>query len=182
MYVTLSIFKGLQSILPWRMFEVHPDWTFAKLLEVSLQSVPQSEWLDADSDEPVCELRKEMNAHSAELVQLHCLEGHVLLSGLTLVKHSFTYVLLKFYVLGNSSTSCSTPSRWTTFITRFYSWFTHCAQQGKTTGKTSVHLVHHAVKHRGNALIGYMIYLCFTNGVKPSPPWGPPWGPPQVFT
>ena len=70
MYVTLSIFKGLQSILPWRMFEVHPDWTFAKLLEVSLQSVPQSEWLDADGDEPVCELRKEMNAHSAELVQV----------------------------------------------------------------------------------------------------------------
>ena len=30
---------------------------------------------------------------------IHCLEGHVLLSGLTLVKHSFTYVLLKFYVL-----------------------------------------------------------------------------------
>ena len=113
---------------------------------------------------------------------IHCLEGHVLLSGLTLVKHSFTCVLLKFYVLGNSSTSCSKLSRWTTFITRFYSWFTHCAQQGKTTGKTSVHLVHHAVKHRGDALIGYMIYLCFTNGVKPSPPWGPPWGPPQVFT
>ena len=45
-----------------------------------------------------------------------------------------------------------------------------------------MHLVHHAVKHRGDALIGYMIYLCFTNGVKPSPPWGPPWGPPQVFT
>ena len=112
----------------------------------------------------------------------HCLEGHVLLSRLTLVKHSFTYVLLKFYVLGNSSTSCSKLSRWTTFITRFYSWFTHCVQQGKTTGKTSVHLVHHAVKHRGDALIGYMIYLCFTNGVKPSPPWGPPWGPPQVFT
>ena len=52
------------------MFEVHPDWTFAKLLEVSLLSVPQSEWLDADSDGPVCELRKEMNAHSAELVQV----------------------------------------------------------------------------------------------------------------
>ena len=100
----------------------------------------------------------------------HCLEGHVLLSELTLVKHSFTYVLLKFYVLGNSSTSCSKLSRWTTFITMFYSRFTHCAQQGKTTGKTSVHLVHHAVKHRGDALIGYMIYLCFTNGVKPSPP------------
>ena len=52
------------------MFEVHPDWTFAKLLEVSHQSVPQSEWLDADGNEPVCELRKEMNAHSAELVQV----------------------------------------------------------------------------------------------------------------
>ena len=80
-------------------------------------------------------------------IEQHCLEGHVLLSGLTLAKHSFTYVLLKFYVLGISSTSCSKLSRWTTFITRFYSWFTHCAQQGKTTGKTSVHLVHHAVKH-----------------------------------
>ena len=96
----------------------------------------------------------------------HCLEGHVLLPGLTLVKHSFTYVLLKFYALGNSSTSCSKLSRWTTFISMFYSWFTHCAQQGKTTGKTSVHLAHHAVKHRGVALIGYTIYLCFTNGVK----------------
>ena len=81
-------------------------------------------------------------------------------------KTQFTYVLLKFYVLGNSSTSCSKLSKWTTFITMFYSWFTHCAQQGKTTVKTSVHLVHHAVKHRGDALIGYMIYLCFTNGVK----------------
>ena len=40
------------------------------LLEVSLQTVPQSEWLDADGDEPVCELRKEMNAHSAELVHV----------------------------------------------------------------------------------------------------------------
>ena len=50
------------------MFEVHPDWTFAKLLEVSLQTVPQSEWLNADGDEPVCELRKEMNAHSDEPV------------------------------------------------------------------------------------------------------------------
>ena len=96
----------------------------------------------------------------------HCLEGHVLLPGLTLVKHSFTCVLLKFYALGNSSTSCSKLSRWITFVSMIYSWFTHCAQQGKTTGKTSVHLVHHAVKHRGDALIGYMIYLCFTNGVK----------------
>ena len=52
------------------MFEVHLDWTVAKLLKVSHHSVPQSEWLDADGDEPVCELRKEMNAHSAELVQV----------------------------------------------------------------------------------------------------------------
>ena len=57
------------------------------------------------------------------------LEGHVLLPGLTLVKHSFTYVLLRFYTLGNSSTSCSKLSRWTTFITMFYSWFTQELEQ-----------------------------------------------------
>ena len=27
-------------------------------------------------------------------------------------------------------------------------------------------LVYHAVKHLGDSLNGYMIYLCFTNGVK----------------
>ena len=47
------------------------------------------------------------------LIIYDCLEAHVLLPGLTLVKHGFTYVLLKFYALVNSSTSCSKLSRLT---------------------------------------------------------------------
>ena len=70
MYVTLSILRASKASFLGECSKYTPDWTFTKLLKVSLQSVPQSEWLYADGDEPVCELRKEMNAHSAELVQV----------------------------------------------------------------------------------------------------------------
>jgi len=70
MYLTVSISKGLEIILPWRMFEVQLDWTFAKLLEASLLSVTQPERLLDMHGEPVCELRKEMNAPPAESVQV----------------------------------------------------------------------------------------------------------------
>ncbi len=44
MYVTLCISRGNQCILSWRMFEVQFDWTFAKLLEVTVASIDTLVW------------------------------------------------------------------------------------------------------------------------------------------
>ena len=60
MYVTLCISRGSQCILSWRMFEVQFDWTFAKLLEVTVASIDTPEQLP-DTD-VVCELSREMNS------------------------------------------------------------------------------------------------------------------------
>ncbi len=59
MYVTLCISRGSQCILSWRMFEVQFDWTFAKLLEVTVASIDTPEQLP---DAVVCELSREMNS------------------------------------------------------------------------------------------------------------------------
>ena len=71
MYVTLSISRSGQCLLPWRMFEAQLDWTFAKLLEVASSSVASPEQLsDMEGVVPVCELSKEINSPSADRVQV----------------------------------------------------------------------------------------------------------------
>ncbi len=57
-YVTVSVSKGPASVLPWSMYQVEVDWTFAKLLEV-VQARLTAGILD-ENEELKCYLSQEM--------------------------------------------------------------------------------------------------------------------------
>ena len=65
-YATICIRKGPASLLPWTMYQVGLDWTFAKLLETGLTRLAPV----MDPEEPECYICKEMDPFLASLVQV----------------------------------------------------------------------------------------------------------------